>query len=157
MPLTIDYRLTGTGWAECAVSDGASSCVVTASYLSDALRNLILAATAVVSYFTQVTFCFEEEPGEYRWVLTSPRPNEIELRILDFQSVWSMSPDSEGKLIFHTKCLPREFAEAALTAATKILTDLGESGYAKQWAMHPFPIAQLGELNRLLVASGDDA
>ena len=64
LKLIINFSLTGVGWADCHVADETSSCNVTASYLSDALRHLVLAATAVLSGFRSVTFGFDEEPGE---------------------------------------------------------------------------------------------
>ena len=85
MQFTIAYRITGLGWSECVVSAETQSCTVTASYLSDALGQLILAASAVASLFGRVTFSFEKNPGGCRWVITSPRMNEIQVEILDFQ------------------------------------------------------------------------
>ena len=150
MTLTIDYRITGTGWAQCALTDGDARCELTASYLSDALRNLVLGATAVVSGFRRVSFCFDEEPGEYRWVINSPRLNEVELEILDFDQLWGDRPDSEGRSLFKTRCLPDDFAKAVQATAHRILEHHGEAGYLELWHEHPFPTAQLAELDRLL-------
>ncbi|HRE16396.1 MAG TPA: hypothetical protein PLW86_04905 [Rhodocyclaceae bacterium] len=150
MPLTITYRLSGTGWAECSLSDGKSSCDLTASYLSDALYNLVLAATAALSGFMRVSFRFDEEPGEYRWVISSPRLNEIELEILSFTELWGDRPDTEGESLFKTRCLPETFAKAVAAAAQSILEEHGEAGYKERWSEHPFPSAQLEELTRLL-------
>ena len=153
MNLSVTFRLTGTGWAECHLKDEHSECTVTASYLSDALRNLVLAATAVVSGFRNVTFSFDEEPGEFRWVISTPRLNEIELQILEFRELWNERPDSAGILRFRTRCLPGIFAEAVHRAAGDVLSAIGERGYAEKWAEHPFPLAQLQELGRLLEVS----
>lgn len=150
MNVSAQISLTGTGWAECRIADDTSSCTVTASYLSDALRHLLLAATAVISEFDRVTFSFLEEPGEFRWVITSPRVNEVEVAILEFRQLGGGQPDSQGMVRFRTKCLPREFAGAVYAAATELRTNVGEAGYAEQWARHPFPSLQLQELGRLL-------
>ena len=150
MQFTVAYRITGLGWSECVVSDERNTCTVTASYLSDALGHLLLAATAVASLFTRVTFSFEEEPGEYRWVITSPRMNEIEVEVLDFNESWSGKPDDAGKSIFKTKCLPDTFARAIFGAAQQVLEEHGEAGYAEKWGAHPFPTLQLRELERIL-------
>lgn len=150
MKLCIDYRLTGLGWAECTIEDEVSSCTVSASYLGDALGDLVLSACAALRFFSRVSFCFEEEPGEYRWVILSPRLNEIELRIYKFQESWGSKPDDQGALLFSTKCLPLTFAQAVHQAASKLLASLGESGYIEQWSEHPFPILPLRELERLL-------
>ena len=150
MSLAINYRLTGTGWAECSLSDGQSSCDITASYLSDPLRSLLLAATAVISGFTRLSFHFDEEPGEYRWIISSPRLNEIELEILAFDELWGDRPDSEGRSLFKTRCLPESFAETVHDTAQRVLQEHGEAGYLEKWAEHPFPSVQFAELARLL-------
>jgi hypothetical protein len=148
--LSVHFRITGPGWAECRIADETSSCTVTASYLSDALRHLLLAATAVISDFSRVTFSFSEEPGEFRWVISRSRINEIELTILKFRELMGERPDSQGAPLFSTKCLPRTFAKAIDGAARELVASVGESGYAEQWSRHPFPSLQLQELGRLL-------
>ena len=154
MHLAINYRLTGTGWSECQVSCGARSCTTTASYLSDALGNLVRAAVALLSGFSAVTFSFEEEPGEYRWVIRSPRLNEIELSILEFPDLYGGKPDCEGQEIFRVRCIPETFSEAVYKAASDVLAQEGESGYVEKWVDHPFPGQQLEELKRLLEKLG---
>ncbi len=156
MPITIDYRLKGTGWADCTLTNGESKCELTASYLSDALRNLVVAATAVASGFHRVSFGFDEEPGEYRWVITSPRPNEVELEVLSFEELWGGKPDTEGKRVFTDRCLSEDFAKAVQAAAHRVLEQYGEAGYMKLWHEHPFPSAQLAELDRVLMHKGPD-
>ena len=150
MPLSLDYRLTGTGWAACSLSDGKSSCEITASYLSDALYRLVLAGIAALSGFNQISFSFDEEPGEYRWVISSPRLNEFEIEILSFPALWGDQPDSEGRSLFKTRCVPETFAKAVQSALHTVLETHGESGYLELWSEHPFPSSQFAELNRLL-------
>lgn len=156
MPLSLSYKLTGLGWAECTLSDDESSTTITSSYLSDALGRLVLAAVAASSGFSRLAFSFEEEPGEYRWVINSPRTNEIELKIFQFDYAYSDLPDEKGQLVFCTRCRPVIFAAAVRRAAVELLTTVGEAGYAKQWEQHPFPSRWLEDLNRIL-APNDDA
>jgi len=156
VPVTIEYRLDGTGWSECTLANGESKCELTASYLSDALRNLVVAATAIASGFNRVSFGFDEEPGEYRWVLTSPRLNEVEVEILAFDELWGGRPDAEGRSLFKSRCLPEEFAKAVQVAAHRVLEQHGEAGYMTLWHEHPFPSAQLAELDRVLKGRGPD-
>lgn len=154
MQLSIEYRLTGVGWAECRATCGEASCLTSASYLSDALGDLVRAATALLSGFSAVTFSFEEEPGEYRWVIRSPRVNEIDLAIFEFADLYAWLPDSEGQEVFRIRCVPETFARAVFEAATRVLVEEGEAGYAQKWLEHPFPIHQLRELQRLLENRG---
>jgi hypothetical protein len=150
LSLFLEFRLTGTGWADVSISDGERSAVATASYLSDALGDLVLSAIAVTSLFRRVTFSFEEEPGERRWVISSPRINEIDVRIFSFPDRWNDSPDEAGTLLFQTRCLPVTYAEAVFDAASRVLEEHGTAGYLEAWAEHPFPAARLVDLERLL-------
>jgi hypothetical protein len=157
MPLSITYQITGLGWAECTLKTGAGSCTVTACYLSDALGSLVTAAKALLSSFTAVTFSFDEEPGEYRWVIRSPRLNELQIKILSFSELWSGEPDEEGKEVFHFVCTPETFAEAVHAAASAVLAEHGEAGYLEKWHEHPFPLGAFTELSRGLSALKGDA
>ena len=150
MSLSITYRLVGTGWAECFVSDDHQKCEITASYLSDALGNLVLAAYAALSGFREVSFGFDEEPGEYRWVLEATDVNEIQIRLLCFDELWGNKPNTEGKVLFCTKCRPVVFARAVHRAATAVLQEHGETGYLEKWSEHPFPTRQLALLSESL-------
>jgi hypothetical protein len=150
LSLLLEFRLTGTGWAEVHIGQGDRSAVITASYLSNALGDLVLSAIAAMSLFRRVTFSFEEEPGERRWVITSPRINEIDIQILSFPSRWNDSTDESGELMFQARCLPVIYAEAVFEAASRILEQYGEVGYLAQWVEHPFPIARLRDLEQLL-------
>lgn len=146
MHIQIDYRLTGSGWAECTLSSDERTCLLTASYLSDALRNLVLAANGVLAGFSALTFSFDEEPGEFRWVITTPRLNEIQIEVLQFPELWGGRPDAEGDSVYVSSCRPVVFAKAVADAARRVLETYGESGYREIWDEHPFPMAQYLEL-----------
>ena len=151
MALIIDYRLVGTGWSTCVVQDGPAKCELSAPYLSDALGNLVLAAIAAVSGFMHLSFRFDLEPGEFRWVIRHVPPNEIEVEVLEFKGPEVGRPDSDGGSLFKTRCLPIEFAQAVHAAAQNVLDEFGEAGYAEKWAEHPFPTRQLAVLERQIV------
>lgn len=153
MTFEIEYQLVGTGWASCKLVESDSSCEITASYLSDALHNLVLAACAVCSGFKRISFSFDEEPGEFRWVFNSPSMNEIEVEILSFEKLWGDEPDSGGKSIFKARMRRKIFAQAVYQAAKSILDEYGEAGYLEKWSDHPFPSQQLLELSRLIETS----
>ena len=67
--IEFDYRLVGTGWSEARVADAHRHAVSTASYLSDALGNTIEAVAPVVEGAGEPRCSWDEEPGEYRWIL----------------------------------------------------------------------------------------
>lgn len=105
-----------------------------------------LAANGVLAGFSALTLSFDEEPGEFRWVITAPRQNEIELSILEFPELRGGQPDAEGRSLFASRCRPIVFAKAVADAARRVLEAHGESGYQEKWNEHPFPTALLIEL-----------
>lgn len=66
MTISVQYNLTGRGWSECIVEIDDQQVHLTASYLSDALADLLDAVAAVVRGADQATASFTEEPGEFR-------------------------------------------------------------------------------------------
>jgi hypothetical protein len=154
--LTIDYKLTGSGRAECTISDGKSSCTVTASYLSDALGDLVLSAVVMLHWFNDLSFSFEEEPGEFRWIFTVARekqPELLELKVLDFRYEHHGQP---SRLLFQTVCSAVVFGNAVLKAASDVLAEYGEAGYKERWVEYPFPTERVDELTRLLAKYQSD-
>ncbi len=126
--LSIEYRLVGSGWAECRiVTTGGEYTVITASYLSDALGNLILAAVGVLVGFTRLSFGFDEEPGEYRWVIRTTGDNDLVVEVLSFDESWSNKPDSEGKPLLRIECSRLQFARAVAQAANSSITAEAEA------------------------------
>lgn len=89
MSLRFTYRLTGVGWAEADVACGEVSARLTASYLRDALGDLLRAVRDIVHGAESATCSWEEEPGEYRW-LFSVVSGQVRLRILWFDDIYTL-------------------------------------------------------------------
>src|SRR5947209_5817918 len=127
--VSVSYNLTGTGWAECTVAIDKQQATITASYLSDALADLLGAVIRVVEGEAEATASFAEEPGEYRWRLIRIEPDRLLVRILEFPQLWGHRPDEEGKLVLHAECRLRAFAGAILSASQRVLEEFGIAGY----------------------------
>gem|GEM_PF-6097487 len=67
--LRVPYNLCGAGWSECFVEIGDQRIHVTASYLGDALGDLLRAVISSMIGFDTAHASFAEELGEYRWRL----------------------------------------------------------------------------------------
>ena len=139
--ISIRYTLVGTGWSECLVELDGSQARLTASYLSDALGNLAAATLALLRGSEIQRVAFDEEPGEYRWVLRQFVPGRMSLRIVEFSELWSDAADDEGTVLLRGSCETSAFATAVLEALDSVLEEHGERGYARTWAEHPFPSA----------------
>jgi hypothetical protein len=151
--LTIDYQLTGTGWANCTVRAGEHDCKLSASYLSDALGKLILAAGAILAGAHSVSVGFDEEPGEYRWSIVRTDGDTVRLSILSFQHLWGNLPDADGTPLLSVSCDPLDFAKSVCEAAEAVLKKHGVAGYKERWC-DDFPSQQLDLLRSYIAAWG---
>ncbi|HEX5584002.1 MAG TPA: hypothetical protein VFX08_10040 [Gaiella sp.] len=143
--MRFEYRLAGTGWAEAQITDDHASASLTASYLSDALGDLLAAVRAVRTGSTEVRCSWEEEPGEYRWVFRRSR-DDIALRILWFDDQYDSEADETGRVVFETTQKVDALVAAIASAAQRVLDEHGEAGYVARWVEHAFPTAVLLDL-----------
>lgn len=149
--LTIDYQLTGTGWSTCTICDGVKSVVVTASYLSDALGDLLSVALRLINGERRAITSFDEEPGEYRWIFEMTTEDMVHLTILKFEGLWQNDQDSAGTIIFQTNCTLKEFVSALFNASDKVLHEYGKDGYLQKWVAHKFPVEQYNDIHSWLM------
>lgn len=150
--LSVEFRydLVGVGWSECTLINGDNHVTVTASYLSDALRELVAAVCRVTSGMPEATASFDEEPGEYRWRLFRIDDETLRISILEFDELWSNKPDSYGKPVFDSQCRLRTFAGAVYDGCKRLLAKYGHDGYREKSHDHNFPETEVRELKRLL-------
>jgi hypothetical protein len=146
MAISIEYNLTGRGWAECLVEIDGQRATLTASYLSDAWADLLDAVTAMVRGHDQTVTSFTEEPGEYRWYFQRVTAEKLSIRILWFDETFGRRIDPPGKTILEAECRLRTFAGAILSASQRVLAIHGMAGYQERWVNHEFPIAQQTKL-----------
>ena len=143
------YRLTGTGWAEARVADGASSATITASYLEDALGELLETIAYLLEGAEKARCSWQEEPGEYRWIFERADA-EVRLRVLEFSDNYSPDPDDRGTVVFETRAPLRGVAEAVAQGAQRVLDAYGEDEYLRRWVDHQFPVAHLQQIQARL-------
>lgn len=144
------YRLTGTGWAEARITDEHGAATLMASYVSDALGDLLRAVRAMLSGADAARFSWEEEPGEYRWIFSRVNA-QVHLRILFFRHSDNVShPDENGLVVFETDQPLDALATAIADGAQAVRESYGEAGYLNQWAEHPFPVDHLAAIRELL-------
>jgi hypothetical protein len=144
------YHLVGSGWAECTITVDEQHATLTASYLSDALGNLLSAVLRMVEGQPEATASFDEEPGEYRWRFFHKEPDRLLVRILAFPQLWGDQTDIEGEVVFEAECRLSTFAGSVLSGSQRLLEKHGPEGYLGLWHQHEFPLAKLNELRQLL-------
>lgn len=150
MVVSVQYTLAGAGWSECiCVIDDQQACLK-ASYLSDALADLLDAVAVVVRGADQAVAFFTEEPGEYRLRFTRMSQDRLCICILWFNEIWSDRPDSEGEVVLEVECRLRTFAGAVLSASQQVLATYGLEGYREKWINYGFPVKSHAKLREAL-------
>jgi hypothetical protein len=149
MPFTFEFELVGTGWASAKISDDAGSAEITASYLGNALGDLLQAAWSMLDGDTGARCSWWEEPGEYRWIFVRDL-QRVSLQILEFDGLWSDEPDENGRVIFQTSQPPQTLAVAFAAGAAACLNAWGLQGYREKWVDHDFPVDQLATIEAAL-------
>ena len=150
MSVSVTYNLMGAGWSECFVQIGEQSAHMSASYLDDALGDLLRAVVGLMNGVEDTTASFAEEPGEYRWRFRQIAQDKVSVRILEFDELWGNQPDEEGKILLNAECRLRTFAGAVLSASQRVLEKHGLQGYKEEWDAHDFPLDLQQQLKRLL-------
>jgi hypothetical protein len=145
--LTVEWHLGHAGSADCEIADERSAVVLHLGYCTDALRDLLAETASVTGGRAAVgRFSFDAEPTEYRWMLRAHRDG-IEVCIRRFAAFGD--PEWSGELVWRSCQPPARLASVVAGAAQRVLDAHGEDGYRRRWMLHPFPINELRELQRL--------
>jgi hypothetical protein len=150
MAVSLEYNLTGRGWSECIVEIDDQRVILTASFLSDALADLLRAIADVLRGNDEAKASFTEEPGEYRWKFTRVSKDRLSVCILWFDEFYRNRPNLEGKVILKAECRLRTFAGAVLSASQRVLETYGLDGYKEQWVRYEFPATLQANLKKAL-------
>ena len=145
------FRLAGPGSAEAGIGDDVGHAIITASYLSDALGDLLHALWLCGSGAPEARCSWQEEPGEFRWVCRR-QGDDIQLRILAFDDYYRHRPDAEGAVVFETRQDWEVVTRAIALGASRAVEKHGEAEYRNEWG-HPFPTATLALIRAQLRAA----
>lgn len=147
--MEFNYELVGTGWAAARIACDGETADLTASYLSDALGDLLLAAWTLTEGDTDARCSWDEEPGEYRWLLHR-EDGHVDVRVLWFDELWGHQPDDQGRTVFHARPTLRSLLHALATGAGAVHQRHGTDGYRDKWVDHDFPADTLTAIQRWL-------
>ena len=144
-----EYRLTGRGWSAATISARGQTAHLSASFLSDALGDLARAVIALLRGAERASLDWQEEPGDYRWLLTR-EAERLVIRVLWFDDTFSRASDDRGRLVFETECRLMDFAGQLKSQLQYLLEHVGSTGYKQQWVQQEFPLAEYETLRQLL-------
>ncbi|MGC4757580.1 hypothetical protein [Micromonospora trifolii] len=144
------WQLPGIGCAVCTIGDGRRKMVrLVASYLTDALADVLHGLQALYRDNGVDRFFFDQEPTEIRWVVRRASTDAI-LSIYQFNDV-AVSldlPDSAGQVLWRSTQPRSAVVHAVTREARRVLNEYGEQGYRAKWVRHPFPVNALLDLER---------
>lgn len=150
MTVCLDYKLVGLGWAACSLTVGDKHIDLTASYIGDALGDLVTATLFVMQGESEAQFSFQEEPGRYQWTLRRIADDRIAISIAELERNVPAGPNEEGVEVFQATCDRLAFARAMVTALDEVLREHGPEGYREKWVEYDFPLAEYRELKELV-------
>jgi O-acetyl-ADP-ribose deacetylase (regulator of RNase III) len=141
----LDYRLTGSGWAECTVTLGDQSVTMVASFLHDSLRDLASAALAFRDGAPSASALFHDEPGGH--CLTFRRVgDDVEVQVDWYRDRPRLPGTVPCTLRLLGRTRPPHVPGQVLSALRRVLARHGEEGYLRQWKHHDFPSRELEAL-----------
>ncbi len=148
--LSIDYKLSGTGWATCTVRPARRNYSFTASYDSNALESLVTAAVAALSDINTIAIQFYGRNKDWFWDIQKNHGEKLNIEISDVVPTFTEVFGSETKSVVSFDCTAIQFATAVLVATEAVLKEHGLKGYKTLWAEHDFPIDLLKLLRKRL-------
>ena len=135
---SLTYELVGTGWARATLTVDGADTIVTASYISDALRDLIDATSVMTEGGPTARCAWQEEPGEYRWIFTVEQTG-VRLEIRSFPDMFDTAEDASGEIVFTTTQPLRTISRSILRAVDAVAGKFTPEAYLERWVEHPFP------------------
>lgn len=142
--LRLSWKLSGHGWADCAVADdeNENETVVEASYITRAPEELLTAVLRLLSGESETRAQFEAEPTTFRWIFY--REGEaVWIRLLQLSN--SNRHDRAGTEIWTSWQTLDTVAKAVIRCFDDVARTYGESGYHSKWG-HPFPRSEVDAL-----------
>ncbi len=160
--MEFSYELVGPGWAQAQIRDGDQVARLTASYLSDALHDLLSGVQRMLAGSPLEEFSWSEEPGEYNWRLKTEGHRTLvtiaSTADIRREEQWNdegwdidlVDEDGPDVIEFQTEADAVDLATAIAMAARKLIAKDGEAGYLHRWIEHPFPTSTLAAIENIL-------
>lgn len=150
--LEITCQLAGAGWADARVVHEAKVREMSLSYLSDAIGDMAWAAVNLLRGSRNVTFNFQDEPGEHCWMLERGVSDSLHICIRWFAETFHSGNALNGAEVFSCDCTVLDFVGEVSSVLTGLLEDADGEAYKRRWG-HSFPIDAYNEIQRRLTTN----
>ena len=166
---SLNYELTGAGWAHAKVSVGSSTHETEVSYLTrdplgllaGVLIGLIWPEEGTIFVFNRPgqkplnpedlktrSFIWEDEPGGWKWSLRPHGTGAVNVKLEQ------RAPQAGGEPLIDSICPLRDVASACAANIEALLVKHGIVGYQLDWTYGELPLAQYLLLKRWLQSPG---
>ncbi len=143
------------GWLTTGVSDETQEVTLVASYLSDALSDLLDVILALLEGAEEGACAWMQEPGEFHWLFTR-KEEKVLLRLVWFDdNLDGDFPKEAGRILLLTECNLQSIATEFYFALSHLLDTIGLEGYKQHWNLYEFPHHTYKELGERIVALRD--
>jgi len=138
--MSLKYKIRGAGCSALRLRIGQQACTMRPSYIwSDPLPDLIRAAGQLLDGAKKARLSINEEPQEFRWLLSRSAGDGLRVKILAFDDLNEQLPDRLGREVLTTACSLTAFCRALAEVSGDTLSQYGLKGYEREWWL-PFPI-----------------
>jgi hypothetical protein len=142
------YGAPKHGWAVVTIAHEGREARMVVSYVTDTLRDLLYSLVRVTQG-DDARFSWDGEPTEYRWIFTH-EDDGVRVRILEFRDAMRPEPDDAGREVFALLSEVTPLVRAVVRAVRRLLFEVGEEEYARQWRGQAFPLRELNVLESWL-------
>ncbi|WP_326825793.1 hypothetical protein [Streptosporangium sp. NBC_01756] len=146
--IEFSYGAPEHGWAIVTIGHEDREVRMVVSYVTDALRDLLYSLVRVTQG-DDFRFSWDGEPTEYRWIFTH-EGDVVRLRILTFRDHMRPEPDEAGRESFTLLSETGPLVRAVVRSVRRLLSEMGEEDYARQWRDQAFPLRELNTLESWL-------
>jgi hypothetical protein len=143
----IRLSFEGHGWLDVRIHVDSIERRMHASYIRDTPLQMIEAANLFLKGIPEASFSFEEEPGEWRWLLVRDG-DSLSIRVIYFTDARRPSKRA-GEEILRADVPAHTFARALKLAIDELTKDIGDEEYEKEWGRR-FPCEAYDRLTVLL-------
>ncbi len=144
--INFSCNLTGRGWMDATLIDeNDNSKVITASYLSDAPYDLIIALALICEGVNETICLWNDEPGAYQWIFKRLN-NYLELKIFKSEQTFKNPSIEKTDIVFSGQENLSKFANEVLREFNIIKAEHTTDGYKNLWG-YEFPLQALNRLN----------
>ena len=122
---------------------------LTASYIGDALGDLVRAGLEIADGRKAARVTWALEPGCFRWRFDR-RGADLDVEIWRYAEDWRADSEADGSLVLHAECTVLAMCRAISAAAHSVLDVHGVDGYLAEWGPTAFPVNDLAQLDALI-------